>query len=170
MKRLISMFLIVALCFCFPACSQEAAKIQTPVNFYFRRAELTFGGDTGVICAQQAESEGHEDDLSWLLRSYFETVPDEGLTSPFPIGTTLISITIDERNADVILSDILGLKQGMDLTIACACITMTVLDLTDVETVTIRTHGAKLGGAEQIVMDRSCLLLIDNSAEEEVEE
>ena len=170
MKRIVSILLILALCLCFPACSRKTERIQEPVSFYYLRAELTYGGDDSVICPQQAESAGHEKDLVWLLNSYFQMTPAEGLINPFPSGTKLVSVTIEESTANVVVSDVFCLNHDMDLTIACACITMTVMELTDVETVTVRTINTTLNGAQQIVMNKSCLLLIDNSAGETIQE
>lgn len=164
MKRIIAAVLTVSIFLCFSACEQESVKIQDPVNFYYRRSELVFGADDGVIAPQPAESAGHEEDYIWLLKEYLKGPTSDGFARTFPFGTNLLSLTLEDNNADVLLTAAFSQLHDMELTIACACITMTVIELTGVETVTIHTNYANLDGVSQIIMDSSCLLLIDVSA------
>ena len=52
----------------------------------------------------------------------------------------------------------------MDLTLACACITLTCLELPGVESVSISAQGSQLAGQQALTMSREDLLLEDLGA------
>ena len=164
MKRYTALLLILALFLCLTACAREDNTIREPVSFYYRRAELTYGSSDSVILSESSDAAGHTDDLIWLLGEYLKGPQSENLLQTFPSGTTLVSLTVEEGTATIVLSVQFGRLTGMDLTVACACLTKTVLGLTDAETVVIQAVNTDLDGAQQIVMDESSLLMLDESA------
>ena len=64
---------------------------------------------------------------------------------------------------DLTLSRGFATYSGLELTIACACITKTAISLTGVDIVRIRADQTLLNGAEYIQMDANSVLLIDQS-------
>jgi len=52
----------------------------------------------------------------------------------------------------------------LDLTIACACLTATVCDMTGVQSVTIQTENRLLDGNKSITMTWENILLLDSNA------
>ena len=70
---------------------------------------------------------------------------------------------LSENSALVILNDATARLTGLDLTIACACLTATVCDMTGVQMVTIKAETQLLDGNKSITMQRDHLLLLDSN-------
>lgn len=163
MKKLLISILLFCLVLPCIACSRQE-RIERPVAYYYCRAELSYDGAGSVITSEQRESAGHEEDLSYLINQYLLGPNSVELLQTFPLGTKLVSMGMKDTEAELILSDAFAKLSGMDLTIACACITMTVTELTGAETVHIRTESELLNNMQKITMTKDDLLLFDSSA------
>lgn len=164
MKRIIAAFLLLVLFPCLTACANHKDTIQEPVAFYYRRADITYGNSNSVILSESADAADCNGDALLLLNQYLKGPQSEDLAQTFPAGTAVITLAVEENKADILLSPQFARLSGMDLTIACACLTLTALELTGTETVVIHAHQSTLNGMEQIVMDKNCILLLDDSA------
>ncbi|MBP3304341.1 MAG: GerMN domain-containing protein [Oscillospiraceae bacterium] len=164
MKRMIAAFLLLALLTGLTACANKKDSIQEPVAFYYRRADITYGSSDSVILSEFADAADCNGDTTLLLKQYLKGPQSETLAQTFPVGTTVLSLTVEENTADILLSSQFARLSGIDLTIACACLTLTALKLTGTETVVIHAHHNTLNGMEQIVMDKNCILLLDDGA------
>lgn len=164
MKRWMPFFLILTLCLAMVGCAEKEPQIQVPVTFYYRQNELSFGDASGVVTSEERESVGHDGDVVYLLNQYLQGPVSENLGRTFPSGTKLISFSIEQKKASVLVSRHLSGISGIDLTIACACITMTTMELTGAKTVEIRADSSLLNDMESIIMDENCLLLLDDGA------
>ena len=161
MKRLISLLLLCALVLSLSACQKEEQKIQEPVNFYYLRQEATYGSADSLITTVIAEGMDYKNDPAGLLNLYLQVPEDSNYRSPFPSGTRIISMEHANSIVRLTLSENFAALTGMDLTIACACLTLTTLDLTGAGSVRISVEGTTLNGSDYIRMDRSCLTLLD---------
>lgn len=161
MKRSLCMILIFAFCFTFFGCQQDQPKLQSPVNFYYPRLEPTHGSADSLIAPVPTEGSGYADDPTGLLNLYLLGPSDESFVSPFPSGTVLLSLSVTEDTIHLQLNKSFAQLTGIDLTLACACLTLTVIELTDAEYVSITAENTTLDGSAQIIMDRSCLTLLD---------
>ena len=164
MKRLFAVLLCICTFLSLLGCSQKE-EIQKPVTFYYRRANITYEGSDGVVSTEQRESAGHEKDIPYLLGEYLDGPRSSELAQTFPDGMFVVSIQYADNMAKIIFSFHLAELRGIDLTVACACITMTVIELTGVDSVQISAAGALLDDYQSITMDRSCLFLLDGSAQ-----
>lgn len=164
MKQLICRLLILSLALCLFACTEKEPELKAPVRFYYPRSQTVQGKDDGVISWELRESVGHETDYAYLLGLYLQGPDSDTLSHIFRGGITLENLTIGDTYAVVVLSDSFAQLSGLSLTLACACLTATVSDLTGVQTVTVRTQTLPLDGSPFISMDRSKLLLWDNTA------
>ena len=162
MRKLLSILLCLALLLPILGCTEENQP-EKPVNFYYRRAEIAYKDDSGVIAAEQRESAGHEGDIRYLLFAYFDGPLSDQFRQVFPENLSVISLHYAENTAKITLSFHLAQLSGMDLTIACACLTMTIIELTGVESVQISAAGALLDEYQSITMDKDCFLLLDSS-------
>lgn len=162
MKRIIALLLVMILCLSFWGCEEkETVKIEKPVSFYYRRAQINYGSDDGVIAFCIGEGAGYEEDLTGLLNVYLHNTDDPAFSRTFPAGSQLIKLTITDGVAEIQLNNLFARHTGIDLTIACACLSLTVMELTQVETVCISTTSATLDGAESITMTADSILLLD---------
>ena len=170
MKRLTALLLAILTLLSLWGCEQ-AQEIVCPVSFHYLRAplsngEIAHGSADSVIAPEIREGDGR--DILYLLDIYLLGPLDRDFRSPFPVGTTLEDFSMEDGTANLLLSDELGKLSGIDLTLACGCLTLTVMDLTGAETVTIRAERTLLDGKESLTMDRS-LILIDDTAPEETD-
>lgn len=162
MKKIIAFLLVMILCLSFWGCAQkDTVRIEKPVSFYYRRAEISYGSGDGVIAICISEGAGYEEDLLGLLNVYLRNSDDPAFVRTFPADSQLIKLKITDGVAEVQLNNLFARHTGIDLTIACACLSLTVMELTQVETVCISTTSATLDGAESITMTADSILLLD---------
>ena len=162
MKQVISMLLCMCLVLPLFGCNQ-AVKIEKPVTYYYRRAELTHGVNDGVIAGEQRESLGHEGDIGYLLAQYISGPHSAAFDQTFPNNLFIVSLRNSNNIISIVFSYHLAELSGIDLTIACACITKTVIEMTGVEAVQISSAGELLDDYQFITMDKDSLLLLDSS-------
>ena len=155
MKRMIALSLV--LCLMLSGCATFGERIKDPVTFHYLcssyREDLCC-----VIVSEQRESSGHIGDLSYLLALYSMGPVSEDMTSPLPLGTR---ITASRQDGNILLqlNDACAGLSDIEFSLACACLTLTCLDITAAETVTITC------GDRTKTMDRSALTLADAPAE-----
>lgn len=165
MKRAISVAILLCIILPLFGCVSTEDKPKEPVSFYYRRAKLTYSDAASVIAPEARESAGHTEDTAYLLAEYLKGPKSEEFLRTFPTQVSLADLKLGKATAEITLSDNFAVLSGMDLTIACACLTMTVMELTGSETVKISAENALLNNAPQITMDKNCLLLLDSSTE-----
>lgn len=149
MKRLLSLVLLLILLL--TGC---ADRIREPVVFYYVRTGYE-ENMSAVLGAERREASGHRDDLSYLLALYLMGPTNEELHSPLPAGTRMFSAQRSGTSLTLYLSDTTDSITDIQFTLACSCLTMTCMELTDVESVTIHS------GDRSITMDADTLLLQD---------
>ena len=159
MKRFFSLLLVIAVTLSLAACASRNA-----VTYYYVRNEdeYLFGEADGVMVGESREAAGHVDDLRYLLILYLHGPISENLKSPFPMGTKLVELTREGDSLTIQLTSIFTVLEGTDLSLACACLSRTCFDMTDVQTVTITAMGRE---TVSVTMERDNLLLMDDSAE-----
>lgn len=157
MKRLITLLLALSMALC--ACAFPGSH-EGQTAFYYPVAASSYTMEEAYIQPEYRQITDTE--LAQLLRVYLLGPQDnQSFSSPFPAGTGLVSVSMEDGLLDVTLSTGFSACTGLELTIACACLTMTCLELTQAETVRIRADGAQLDGTPWVQMQRSDLLLTD---------
>ena len=154
MKRLLILFSMV--CFLLCGCQLISSKEQEPVLFYYRQAEYLLGEENGTIHAEERDGTGHITDMNYLLRLYMAGPLSESLSSPFPADVQLSSVRTGQNKVTVTLTGSPDSIPEVQRTLACACLTLTCLDISSEESVMI------FWGDEIIIMDRTCLTLFDS--------
>lgn len=157
MKRLVCTILIISLMLTLCACDFFNAGLKEPVTFYYQRTDYQYGVESGVIASEEREASGHTGDLSFLITLYLAGPLDEELVSPFPRNTQLLSVQKNQDTIRVELSDIGDRITDSQYSLACGCLTLTCLNLTESTNVTI------ISGERTITMNQKSLLLFDNS-------
>ena len=157
MKRFLIFLLLLGLALSCLACSD-----QQSITFYYVREEpaYLFGVENAVIVGETRESASNIQNLHSLLILYFHGPLNETFRSPFPRGTSLVTVQQDGTHLTIRLSSIASAMKGTDLTLACACLARTCFDAVDVEAVTIIATGF---GNMSVTMTRDSLLLIDDA-------
>ncbi len=156
MKRIA--ILMLTLSVFLSGCGFLSQRMIEPVSFYYLDEEYTFGQDSSVIVSEQREASGHRDDLSYMMALYLMGPTEEGHRSPIPRGTRIYIGEQSENDVKLMLSESALALSPEEFTLACACLTLTCLELTDGEQVTI------VCGNNSIAMTRDSLTLQDDSA------
>ena len=150
MKRLISIFLAVLL---LSGCTEQ---LKEPVSFYYIRSGYE-EDMSNIVGVERREASGHRGDLSYLMALYFMGPADEELLAPLPGNTNMLSVALNGSQVVLQLSDTADSVSNAQFTVACACLTLTCLELTGAETVTI------ISGTRSVTLDEERLLLRDLS-------
>ena len=166
MKRWIACILIAAAVLSLGGCTNPRPEINDPVNFYYRRAAVSYGSADSVIVPESREAEGLRDNLTALLNRYIMGPESPELVNAFPKNCRVLRVDVTEDMAQVYCNRMLGYLENMDLTVACACLAKTVMELTGSTTVRIEAYDATLGGAEFIIMGKDNLLFEDTGAQQ----
>ena len=160
MKRLLCLLLIILLFF---AGCQNNTKKDT-VTFYYKQSVIQYGTPDGVITGEVREEAGDLKDLFFL---YFMGPEDETLVLPCPSGTRLLDYSWNGDALSLTISEELARLDGMDLSIACACICKTCFDITGAQTVTITTPDSEVLNPVNFTLTRDNLVLFDELPEGE---
>lgn len=163
MKKMIMLLISVAMLFSLLSCTESNKDFQSPVRFYYPRVECTFGKSDSVLAGEVHEAGSHAYDLTYLLEQYLKGPEDDGLYSPFPAGTKLVRLEQNGRTLNIILDSTFAELTGLKLTLACAGLTKTCLELADIDIVQISADGPTLDGERSIIMDRQTLELLDQA-------
>lgn len=148
MKRLIAILLTVLL---LSGCTEQ---LKEPVSFYYVRSGYE-EDMSNIIGTERREASGHRGDLSYLMALYFMGPADEELLAPLPGNTHILSVTHKGQEVILHLSETDDSVTDAQFTVACACLTLTCLELTGAETVTI------ISGNRSVRLDEASLLLRD---------
>ena len=162
MKRFLCFFLAVLMAVSMVSCVQKKPKIEKPVKFYYRKDTMEYGKTDGLIGSEIRESADMDD--KELINLYLNGPEDTTLYQPFPVNTTLSKLHLEYNTAFLTLSVNFSELKGLELTIACACLTMTVCEITGAKQINVRcTTDALLDGYSNITMSPNDFLLLDDS-------
>lgn len=165
MKRLISILIAVCLIISMSSCTQ-GDEIASPVHYYYLRTEFTYGASDSVIAAEVRESAGFENNYEALLDFYLSGPVNTEFLSPFPASTKLHSLSWENGVLCLTLSDSFAQLTGLDLSLACACLGKTCMELTGAEEVVLRAQTQQLDGEDTIIITADSFVLLDEEAEE----
>lgn len=163
MKRSICFGLCICLVLCLIACRNNREDIQQPVSFYYRTELVEFNAQDGIIASEIREAKYFKGDLEKLLNQYLKGPISNELRSPFPAAVSVEALTEADGVYYITLSQEFYALTGLELSMACACLTMTVMAQTQCASVTISVKDGLLDGNESITMGADNLLLIDSS-------
>lgn len=145
--------LILSLGILLSGCGFFGERIKEPATFYYLcdsyQEDLCC-----VIVSEEREASGHVGDLSYLLALYLMGPSNDEYVSPLPVGITIAS-QINSGHIVLELPDTSHTLSDMEFSLACACLTLTCLEITDAEDVTI------LSGSRTKTMSHSTLTLYD---------
>ena len=149
MQRLIIMLLLLSLLL--TGCTD---RLKEPVTFYYIRTDYDMDMSP-VMGSERREAAGHREDLSYLLALYLIGPADEELQSPLPQGASILAAEQIGPAVTLHLSDTSESMTDAQFTLACSCLTMTCLDLTEA------THITIISGDRSVTMDADMLLTQD---------
>ena len=165
MKKIIALLLCLSLLGCLWGCVKVPGTPDVPVQFYYPQASqkdaLSSAG--GLVSFELRESAGNIGKYAYLTQLYLQGPVTETLRNPFPRGTTLKSLLIKNGIVYLVLSDAIASLSGTELTLACACLTRTIYEMTGFRVVNIQAETQLLGGSRKLIMNVKDLQFMDNS-------
>ena len=162
MKKYIAVLLSLLLLL--GGCSAPAPIPEETLRFYYCTADAGFDSDAVSIQAEMREIRAFDTTES-IIRTYLSGPTNEGLASPFPSGVKLISLAEEESTFFITLSEEFAKLSNLELTMACSCLALTILDMTDADYVSISAENSLLNGQQTIIFDRNAVLLQDAAVE-----
>lgn len=160
MKRLIILLLSVMMLL--TGCT-STKNISRTVQFYYIHNEIEFGSKSGVIASNTVQIKYKNEDNLQILNRYFNGPTNYECISPFPAGITLIDFETTQDTARLTLSPHMSMLSGIDFTVACACLTRTVIELTGVQTVHLSIQDNLIDGQESIRLTMSSFTYWDDT-------
>ena len=161
MKHRISIILIVSILLCLCSCANDTRPAKVPVNFYYLAKDVSYNGKSEILLPEEREGAGHEADIEGLLNQYLKGPVSDTLRSPFPAHVSVNRYATTANMVVLELSSEFAQLTGIDLTIACSCITRTLFDLTQLERVMISVTDAQLDGQASITFDLNDIYFVD---------
>lgn len=166
MKRIICLVCIMAALSAFCGCSHAAGNYTRPVNVYYCAASVDYRSADGLFAKEVRDYYGWSERLLDFLNVYLAGPLKSDLVSPFPAGSKVNSLHTNGTSINVQLNASFSGLSSNELTLACACLSMTVLDITGAENVNIQIEG--LGdGNTNITMTRENMHITDLTVPEE---
>ena len=166
MKQTILIILVCSLILGLCACSNENTKIEEPVKFYYctvKDAENQEQKQEAILAEVRETNHYKREDLEGILNLYFKGPLSDNLQSLFPANTRIVNIIHNENAVFITLNEDFANLTGIDLSLACACIGLTVFDYTNVQILSIEAENNLLDNKSSITLLRENLLLNDNT-------
>jgi len=150
---------VILICFLFSGCQLVGERIKEPVTFYYIQGDYQ-DALSDAIASEIREASGHLDDLSYLMALYLMGPTEENHISPLPRGTRIYVVQNSPSGIVLKLSDASKKMTDLQYSLACACLSLTCLELTDADTITITSEN------RSVTMTSDTILLFDSIAKE----
>lgn len=159
----VALALVLALSGCSAAIVQRPQYVN-PIDLYYCRKEAVFGSETGALDFETAELGRTDVTVEEILALYFAGPISETLRSPFPEGLACTRTELDGGVLTLHLNEAYGTLSGVELTLAAACLGMTLTQIEFVDSVRVQTPGTLLSpqAGEPFTPER--FVLFDDSA------
>ncbi len=164
MKKTICILLSITFLFLLCSCNKSKEN-EHPVKFYYRNAETQYNSEDGIISSEYQDAGSNKNNLPKLISQYLEGPADDDLISPFPNGLKLVEWDINKNVVTVTLSEHLASQSGVELMLSCTCITRTVLEITGVPVIQIRSKDNLLNGKEALTFSLESISYMDPYSE-----
>ncbi|MBE6947824.1 MAG: hypothetical protein E7454_06215 [Ruminococcaceae bacterium] len=168
MKRLLCLTIVFCCIFTLFGCTGKQDIPNGSIAVYYKRATPTYGTADSVIAATYLEADGKETDYPYLIDKYLNHTPEEDFLSIFPKGVQLESFHLEGLTAKIVLSDHFADLTGMNLTVACTCLTKTLMEMTGCREVIISAKSMQLDGHNFITLNQDSFLLLDDSTQNDL--
>lgn len=159
MKKFLSILLAFLITTTMIACSSKGEDSTEAVNFYYQTQDITYHEEAGFFVTEKRSVASQ--DLTDIINIYLSGPEKDEYKSPFPTGTVVRSITHNNGILNIVLSDEFSALKGFDLSVACACLTITIQELADTQLVQISAENTELDGNKSITMNTDSLVIYD---------
>lgn len=161
MNRVLCYILAIVLLLSMAGCNTTSKDSNKTEKFYYCTNPITYGKETSVITPEIREPNNPNGNTMSIINEYLCGPVSDQYSSPFPGDVRVISISKSDRVVKICLSSQFSTLSGMRLTVAAACLSLTIFDLLEAESVIIQTDGALLNGKTSIRIDKDSLITMD---------
>lgn len=162
MKRTFCLILATIIILTFSACLQNSD--EDTVVFYYRTVQEDGIMPPSVLSTETRQYTDTRKDYFVLLQRYFNGPLNLDQESPFPAGTTVKRFAINKNRAYITLSDEAATLYGVDLNIACACLTRTIVEMTGAESIELSLESALISNEPYLILRYSDFSVTDGYA------
>lgn len=163
MKQTFIFLLIIIMLVTMCACNQKDVEHLQPVNFYYHSDLTSENRFDTIFMPEIRESAGYDNATIDLLNLYLAGPIYGDLQNPFPVGLTVLSLNAQNKQTAITLSSEFSQLRGLDLSLACSCLCMTLFELFDCQRVMILCENTLPDGLGYIVIDKEDLVLYDDT-------
>ena len=167
MKKVFLTILILFLVTGLVGCASEQYVDTIEVTFYYTQTELDHGSDTPLLMKVIRSVSAEDNDYEAILKIYLNGPTTYDCVSPFPGGTELVEMYVDGHKANIVLSPHIGTLAPARQTVAFACLSKTVIELTKVSSVQIRLQDSLINGKEFITFDSNSFVFFDSMTQDD---
>ncbi len=161
MKRTLCLILILTILLGLTACNDSKALSSATFYYLIDPSQASTAPAETFYVTEKRQYHDSTRDLPTLLKLYLAGPLEDGMISPFPKNTQLLELEILDGQVNIHLSKEFSELDGIRLSTACACLSLTVFDLTDAEQVTITSPASDNKPAVEVTMSRANLILND---------
>ena len=162
MKRILCLFGSLLILLCLFGCAKEEIQYISPVKLFYCQKSFSYNTENGVIASELREFSGWKYEYRDYLNVYLSGPRTPELKSPFPLGGWILELEQKDTQVDLLLNIKFSLLSPHELTLSCACLSLTVMELMDVDTVNIQIDGNKQDPSV-ITMTKDNLSFTDNT-------
>ena len=166
MKRIISLLLSIVLLFGAAGCQIQNGN--NAIAFYYPRSDYGYNTMENRFYGRVIEAEIREDipqqSVHEILTIYLKGSISQAYSNPYPSNLKVESVSVVNKMSYIKVSNHLSELTGIRLMIACACLSRTVMDMTNTTSVEISCNTALLDGKKHIVFHTDSFLLEDSAA------
>ncbi len=157
--KYVRLFLVILFLFSLlQGCSQPA---DDPPTFYYLHAEPQYGISGSIIGSESRRNADTDMQLRYLLALYLSGPIDSSLRTPFPKGSAILVHHMDEQWLHLTMNGAFYKLEGVDIIKACACISLTVFENSDIQGISIHFTEAGSGIPRKVEFSRDSLMLHD---------
>lgn len=165
MKRILAVIAAFVICLSLASCTRKNSVSDSAVTFYYKSVDFQYGSPLGVLASEARNFSEYQSNYEQIIELYLKGPKEHNHISPFPAGIYLKEFTLGADRAYITLSSHISMLSGLDLTIACACLTKTVLGITGVSSIEITADNSTLDGQAYLIYTNNDFVFLDNYAD-----
>ena len=163
MKKISILLCVVLVLQMLSGCFSKEEDFREPINFYYYSNEVNYNSSTGIICPEVREGAGYHGNLTGFLQSYLNGPKSSAVRKIIPSDVYLVSCELNDDVIKILFSKSFENLSGIDLSVACCALLLTVHDYTGVNTIVISAKDGKIDDKDSITFTMDDIVLMDHT-------
>lgn len=161
MRRVILFLLLIFFLFNLCGCGMSGLDNPNKVQFYYEANSLTYKTSSSILVPERRDCTLYKDDDLALVNYYFAGPESETCKSPFPSEVRATKLTVSSDTVNIYMNDRFSDIKGLKFTVACACLSQTLMELYQRDHVKIFAARSFSDGSVFVEISKDTLLLWD---------